>query len=110
MAKFVKEFENGNIKNTLTFRGMNFTLTMVPHGSGSRSLEKCFESQLLEAFSDDENIEDILEDIDVDMLDTGDEDDIKDILEELGDIEWKSCLIKIIKIKERINKNGTKYK
>ena len=44
MSKFIKEFENGIIKNTLIFRDKIFTLTMIPNeeNSGSASAEICF--------------------------------------------------------------------
>lgn len=87
MAKFIKTYEDGDIKNTLTFRGKEFNLTME-YGE-CESKEKCFSDQLLKAFSDDEEFSEVLrdEELDVDMLDCGDEDEIQEILEDLSNWE-----------------------
>lgn len=85
MAKFTKTFENGIIENRLTFRGKDFTLTMVPTNFGSKSKEKTLETQVKNAFPDDSAIEEIA--ALADKLWCSGEDDIQEILEELEELE-----------------------
>jgi len=71
MAKFVQIYENRVEKSILTFRGQDFTCTMVEDEDGGNihSLEKALEFQIEKAFHDDENIEEIcaiVEDIEID--------------------------------------------
>jgi len=89
MAKFTKMFSDGKVKNTLTFRGKEFNLTMGEWEDGVRSsCEVGFETQLEEAFRDDEEVINLIENYDIDMLDcSGNEEEIEEILEELNEIE-----------------------
>jgi len=87
MAKFTKTFENGAIENRLTYKGVDFILTMVPTQSGSISEEEGMDIQIMNAFPHDEDIEDIAEL--ADQLWCADEDEIQGILEQLDDFEGK---------------------
>jgi len=63
MAKFVQIYENRVEKSILTFRGQEFTCTMIEDEDrgGARSLEKSLDTQIELAFPNDENIEEICE-------------------------------------------------
>lgn len=84
MAKFTRTFENGTVKNELTFNGKTYDYTMSNYVNGIRkSDKKCFSSQIDEV----ENIDWENEDIDVDMLDCENDDEITEILEKLDELE-----------------------
>lgn len=86
MVKVVKTFENETITMTLTFRGKEFTTTILPWESGKRkSKEKLLSNQVEEFFKEDKNIEEIA-DI-VDNIDFGMDDDIEEALEQLVSFE-----------------------
>ena len=63
MSKYIQIYENRIEKSILTFRGQEFTCTMVENegGGGATSLEKCLDIQLENAFPDDEDIDEICE-------------------------------------------------
>ena len=63
MAKFVQIYENRIEKSILTFRGQEFTCTMVEDENrcNATSIEKALDIQLEKTFPDDENIEEICE-------------------------------------------------
>ena len=86
MAKFVQIYENRVEKSILTFRGQDFTCTMVADEDGGNihSLEKALEFQIEKAFHDDENIEEIC-----DLVNLIEQDSFSrlDDLEELGCFE-----------------------
>jgi hypothetical protein len=86
MPKLVKEYENGITKSTLTFREKNFVLVMGQYINGvGKSKEKCFSGQIEQTFADDPNMPDMAEA--ADDLDFGDDDEIQDALELLGQYE-----------------------
>lgn len=66
MAKFIKSYENRVEKSVLTFRGREFTCTMIEDEDRctATSLEKSLDIQVEEAFSEDEDIEEICELVD----------------------------------------------
>lgn len=78
MARYTTVQENGIETSTLNFRGRDFTITMSAFDENgfSRSVEKCLDIQIEEAYPDDENLEEIL-----------------DLLEGLGDtFDWEESL------------------
>ena len=79
MAKFKVEFDGDTITKTLTFMGHEFTETWVPDSRGSRTLEASFDAQVQQKFPQIAGYE--LEQIE--MLDSYDEDEMQDCLEEL---------------------------
>lgn len=80
MAKFKVEWSSEKIIKTLTFMGKEFLNTWVPTESGSRTLEKSFEHQVKQQFSDlPEDITELLGDIDC-----LDEDEVLEALEQLS--------------------------
>jgi len=86
MAKFVQIYENRIEKFILTFRGQEFTCTMIENenGNSATSIEKALDFQVEKAFSDDEDIEEIL-----DLVNEIEYDDMMrlDNLEELENFE-----------------------
>lgn len=84
MAKYSKTYENGNIKNELTFRDIVYDFTMISQEDGSMKADKkCFSAQLKEISGIDlDNTG-----IDIDMIDCGDDDEILEILNWLDMIE-----------------------
>jgi len=85
MAKLTKEYTTDQVvKTTLNFMGADWTLTEVPTGFGSKSLEKCFDVQVKEKHPDMN--ESILEALDS-LCYTMDDEDILECLDELGDYE-----------------------
>jgi len=86
MAKFVQIYENRVEKSILTFRGQDFTCTMVEDEDrgGAKSIEKVLDIQVEEAFPDDEDIEEIC-----DLVNLIEQDSFSrlDDLEELGCFE-----------------------
>ena len=83
MAKYTVEItETGKIE-TLGFMGKKFVNTWVPTGAGSKTLEKCFKSQIEEAFPDiNEDDLELVGDISCSDLD-----EIEDIIWELSEYE-----------------------
>jgi hypothetical protein len=86
MVKFQKIFENGNIISILNFRDREFKVTMIPYEYGMKSIEKSFDYQICDTFDD---IPDKLEEneIDLDMIEWGSDDEIQEIIEQLEEIE-----------------------
>jgi hypothetical protein len=83
MAKLIKIYENGIEQTILTFRGKEFTETMVEDEEGEGytvSKEKCLEYQVEKAFKDDPDIEEIL-DVVLNLSDP------YDVLEELESLD-----------------------
>ncbi|HEY5561970.1 MAG TPA: hypothetical protein VIK72_09505 [Clostridiaceae bacterium] len=71
MAKLTRTYENMVDKTVLTFRGQDFTCTMIEdeEGGGSHSLEKCIDIQLRNTYPDDEDIDEILDLVDIIEMD-----------------------------------------
>lgn len=80
MAKYIKTYECGNIKNELIFNKEKYEYTMIEDENGATiSDQDCFSAQMLKAGVDHK----ILDKIDVDLLDCDDEDGVLDILDQL---------------------------
>lgn len=79
MAKLTTVITGDSMVSTLEFKGKTFTNTWVPCDCGSKTLEKAFETQVLDAFPKlDADIFSLIED-----LSTEDNDEIQRILLEL---------------------------
>jgi|GEM_PF-1795237 len=85
MAKYTRSYENNIEKHELVFREQIFDFSMLPAPYGREGDKPGLEHQINESFPELE-IE-TLENIGVDMLWCGDEDEVFEILEELGDYE-----------------------
>jgi len=86
MVKFIKTFEEGEIKSVLHFRARIFSLTMGLWVNGERkSKEKGLDMQLRTEFPNDEAIDEIAEAADI--LSYGDEAEIEEAIETLENYE-----------------------
>lgn len=83
MTKFTVEVTATSLVKTLEYAGMKFINTWVPCDCGSKTLEKSFGHQVKEAFP---NISEELLGL-IDDLDSGDEDDIQELLQEIDEYE-----------------------
>lgn len=82
MAKFKVEFENGEVKRTLIFRGKEFKIRMGKWVNNNRSSDdKDFEKQLYRVFK----LENITSE--TDALQGGDEYEIEEALVKLSKLE-----------------------
>lgn len=88
MAKFKAEYESDTPKYTLTFRGQEFSFSMVPCKYGTQGDKPVFSQQLAKAFPELDESE-LDDDIEVNMLDCSFDDENKMflILERLEELE-----------------------
>lgn len=82
MAKFTITFENAEIKKELEFRGQKYEYTMKPFLYGMRGDGKSFYTQLMDIADGDDEFLDSLEN-----LDFGNEEEMKDAMDYLTEIE-----------------------
>lgn len=89
MAKFIKIYEDGEIKETLTFRGLAFKSGMGKDDpEGPRKGGKCYEDLIEAAFPEEAEDGDLDEALEAaDKLNFGSDDEIEEALEVLSDYE-----------------------
>lgn len=80
MASFKTDVYPDKIVKTLTFRGSDFVNTWVPDSTGSHTLEKPFEEQVMKQFPD-------MTDALIEDLGASDEDEVQEIMQYLTDCE-----------------------
>lgn len=85
MATFKIEHENGNIKKTLNILGEEFSYTMRPSRSGMKGDNACFQAQVERAHPEWVEDSDVYEALD--GLDFGYDDEIREALEVLSQID-----------------------
>lgn len=84
MAKFIMTFEDNKIKKELFFRGEKFQSIFEPAVFGMASTDVCFLAQYEKAHGEVENS---LLQIHLDNLDFGDEDEVREAVAYLDEIE-----------------------
>lgn len=82
MAKFTMIFENAEVKKELEFRGKKYGYTMKPSLYGMSGDGPSFYTQLLAIAEDDDDFLEKLDD-----LDFGNEDDVRDAVNYLSEVE-----------------------